>query len=61
MDCLSLHVLFLLSGNEILTSAQMHLRERVQEVQMKSKLEDGEFEIDSDFYSLDNNVISGAL
>ena len=23
---------------------------------MKSSLEDGEFEIDSDFYSLDNNV-----
>ncbi len=49
-------VLFSLSGNEILTSAQMHLRERVQESADEIELEDGEFEIDSDFYSLDNNV-----
>ena len=31
VTCLCLAVLFSLSGNEILTSAQMHLRERVQE------------------------------
>ena len=53
---LCLAVLFSLSGNEILTSAQMHLRERVQESADEIELEDGEFEIDSDFYSLDNNV-----
>ena len=29
VTCLCLAVLFSLSGNEILTSAQMHLRERV--------------------------------
>ena len=34
----------------------MHLRERVQESADEIELEDGEFEIDSDFYSLDNNV-----
>ena len=56
MTCLCLAVLFSLSGNEILTSAQMHLRERVQESADEIELEDGEFEIDSDFYSLDNNV-----
>ena len=39
-----------------MTSAQMHLRERVQESADEIELEDGEFEIDSDFYSLDNNV-----
>jgi len=56
MTCLCLAVLFSLSGNEILTSAQMQLRERVQESADEIELEDGEFEIDSDFYSLDNNV-----
>lgn len=56
VTCLCLAVLFSLSGNEILTSAQMHLRERVQESADEIELEDGEFEIDSDFYSLDNNV-----
>ena len=53
VTCLCLAVLFSLSGNEILTSAQMHLRERVQESADEIELEDGEFEIDSDFYSLD--------
>lgn len=56
VTCLCLAVFFSLSGNEILTSAQMHLRERVQESADEIELEDGEFEIDSDFYSLDNNV-----
>ena len=56
VTCLCLAVLFSLSGNEILTSAQMHLSERVQESADEIELEDGEFEIDSDFYSLDNNV-----
>lgn len=56
MTCLCLAVLFSLSGNEILTSAQMQLRERVQESADEIELEDGEVEIDSDFYSLDNNV-----
>ena len=56
VTCFCLAVLFSLSGNEILTSAQMHLRERVQESADEIELEDGEFEIDSDFYSLDNNV-----
>lgn len=56
VTCLCLAVLFSLSGNEILTSAQMQLRERVQESADEIELEDGEFEIDSDFYSLDNNV-----
>ena len=56
VTCLCLAVLFSLSGNEILTSAQMHLRERVQESADEIELEDGEFEIDSVFYSLDNNV-----
>ena len=56
VTCLCLAVLFSLSGNEILTSAQMHLGERVQESADEIELEDGEFEIDSDFYSLDNNV-----
>ena len=56
VTCLCLAVLFSLSGNDILTSAQMHLRERVQESADEIELEDGEFEIDSDFYSLDNNV-----
>lgn len=56
MTCLCLAVLFSLSGNEILTSAQMQLRERVQESADEIELEDGKFEIDSDFYSLDNNV-----
>lgn len=50
VTCLCLAVLFSLSGNEILTSAQMHLRERVQESADEIELEDGEFEIDSDFY-----------
>ena len=56
VTCICLGILFSLSGNEILTSAQMHLRERVQESADEIELEDGEFEIDSDFYSLDNNV-----
>ena len=59
VTCLCLAVLFSLSGNEILTSAQMHLRERVQESADEIELEDGEFEIDSDFYSLDNSAIRG--
>lgn len=56
VTCICLGILFSLSGKEILTSAQMHLRERVQESADEIELEDGEFEIDSDFYSLDNNV-----
>lgn len=56
VTCICLAILFSLSGKEILTSAQMHLRERVQESADEIELEDGEFEIDSDFYSLDNNV-----
>ncbi len=43
VTCLCLAVLFSLSGNEILTSAQMHLRERVQESADEIELEDGEF------------------
>ena len=56
VTCICIAILFSLSGKEILTSAQMHLRERVQESADEIELEDGEFEIDSDFYSLDNNV-----
>lgn len=56
VTCICLGILFSLSGKEILTSAQMHLRERVHESADEIELEDGEFEIDSDFYSLDNNV-----
>ena len=56
VTCFCLAILFSLSGKEILTSAQMHLKERVHESADEIELEDGEFEIDSDFYSLDNNV-----
>lgn len=56
VTCFCLAILFSLSGKEILTSAQMHLKERVHESADEIELEDGEFEIDSDFYSLDQDV-----
>lgn len=56
VTCICLGILFSLSGKEILTSAQMHLRERVHESADEIELEDGEFEIDSEFYSLNKNV-----
>lgn len=56
VTCICLAILFSLSGKEILTSAQMHLKERVHESADEIELEDGEFEIDSDFYSLDQDV-----
>ena len=56
VTCICLGILFSLSGNEILTSAKMHLRERVHESAEEIELEDGEFEIDSEFYSLNKNV-----
>ena len=57
VTCICLAILFSLSGKEILTSAQMHLKERVHESADEIELENGEFEIDSDFYSLDQDVI----
>ena len=36
-------------GRKFLTSAQMHLRERVHESADEIELEDGELEIDSEF------------
>lgn len=56
VTCICLAILFSLSGKEILTSAQMHLKERVHESADEIELENGEFEIDSDFYSLDQDV-----
>ena len=56
VTCICLGILFSLSGKEILTSAQMHLRERVHESADEIELEDGELEIDSEFYSLNKNV-----
>jgi len=56
VTCVCLAILFSLSGKEILTSAQINLKERVHESADEIELEDGEFEIDSDFYSLGHNV-----
>lgn len=56
VTCICLAILFSLSGKEILTSAQINLKERVHESADEIELEDGEFEIDSDFYSLGHNV-----
>lgn len=41
VTCICLGILFSLSGKEILTSAQMHLRERVHESADEIELEDG--------------------
>ena len=57
VTCICLAILFSLSGKEILTSAQYEFsKERVHESADEIELEDGEFEIDSDFYSLGHNV-----
>ena len=56
VTCICLAILFSLSGKEILTSAQMHLKERVHESADEIELDADQNSFSLDFYSLDNNV-----
>lgn len=49
-------LLFSISNKEVLASAQMRLKERVQESIEEIDWEDGRMEIDSDFYQIEDNV-----
>lgn len=49
-------LLFSISNREVLASAQMRLKDRVQESMEEIDWEDGRFEIDSDFYQIEDNV-----
>lgn len=49
-------LLFSISNREVLASAQMRLKDRVQESMGEIDWEDGRFEIDSDFYQIEDNV-----
>lgn len=49
-------LLFSISNREVLASAQMRLKDRVQESMEEIEWEDGRFEIDSDFYQIEDNV-----
>lgn len=49
-------LLFSISNREVLASAQMQLKERVQESMEEIEWENGRMEIDSDFYQIEDNV-----
>lgn len=53
---ISIAVLFSLSSHEILASVQNQLRTQVQESIRDIEEEDGSLEIDSDFFSLEDNI-----
>ena len=65
VTCFCLAILFSLSGKEILTSAQMHLKERVHESADEIELEDGydvqyEMESNQEFYIRGVISVTGA-
>lgn len=49
-------LLFSISNREVLVSAQMKLKERVQESMEELDWEDGRLEIDSDFYQIEDSI-----
>lgn len=49
-------VLFSISNREVLASTQMKLKNRVQESMDEVEWEDGQLEVDSDFYQIEDNV-----
>lgn len=51
-----LGILFSLSGREMLASTKLSLERRVEECLEEIEMKDGELEIDSDFYSVENGV-----
>ena len=48
-------VLFSISNREVLASTQMKLKNRVQESMDEVEWEDGQLEVDSDFYQIEDN------
>ena len=49
-------VLFSISNREVLASTQIKLKNRVQESMDEVEWEDGQLEVDSDFYQIEDNV-----
>lgn len=56
VTCMALILLFSLSNREVLSSTQAALRHHVENGLDDIELKDGEIEIDSDFYSVEDNV-----
>ena len=56
LTCAALAILFSLSSREILSSAQSRLERRVQDSVDDLDYEDGELEVDSDFYAVTRDV-----
>lgn len=56
LTCAALAILFSLSSREVLSSTQTKLEQRVQESAENIALRNGELRIDSDFYSIVNDV-----
>lgn len=56
VTCMALIILFSLSNREVLSSTQAALRHHVENGLDNIEIEDGKLEIDSDFYSVEDNV-----
>ncbi len=56
VTCVALIILFSLSNREVLSSTQAKLRDHVENSLGDIEEEDGKLEIDSDFYSVEDNV-----
>ncbi len=56
VTCMALAILFSLSNREVLSSTQAKLRDHVENSLDDIEEEDGKLEIDSDFYSVEDNV-----
>lgn len=56
VTCIALAILFSLSNREILSSTKDTLRDHVENGLDDLEIEDGELKIDSDFYSVEDNV-----
>lgn len=54
--CAALGILFSLSSREVLTSTQNRLETRVQESVEDIESDDGEIDVDTDFYSIENSI-----
>lgn len=56
VTCIALAILFSLSTQEVLSSAKMQLKNQVQNSVKEIEEEDGDLEVDSDFYNLEDNI-----
>lgn len=56
LTCIALALLFSLSNQEVLASAQLQLKKQVQDSLAHIEADDGELELDSDFYGLADGV-----